>query len=245
MLQKHKDNVKAALSGGDTIWSQAWHVLPVWGDKQVLNALGDLNQRGAPLNTEALMINVRRMCGALGMDLALLGWAEQLAGGLGDGAAFHTSAQIGQKSIHIRTALTPTLNDIVNLHFGYKYGYMFKPHEIPWKFEFYSDISAATTEALTNKQRRSETMAVSNQALATLKDLQLDRDSNYMQLTKVAGYDDEDAELLANALEKSINEEKKRLNQQAGGFGGDDDNNPDMDTDASLLDDPQDGEDEE
>ncbi len=204
MLQKHKNNVRDALQGGDAIWSKAWHILPVWGDKQILNAVGDLSRRSTPLSTEALMVNVRRMCGALGMDLALLGWAEQLAGGLGDGAAFHTSAQIGQKSIHIRTALTQAFNRIVNLHFGYKYGYMFEEHEIPWKFEFYSDISAASTEALTNKQTRSNTMAMFGNALLTLKEVGADKRSNLIMLTSIAGCDDEEAEILAESLDKSI-----------------------------------------
>jgi hypothetical protein len=216
MLQKHKNNVREALMGGDAIWSKAWHVLPVWGDKQVLSAVGDLSQRSAPLNTEALMINVRRMCGALGMDMALLGWAEQLAGGLGDGAAFHTSAQIGQKSIHIRTAITQTFNRLVNLHFGYKYGYMFKDHEIPWKFEFYSDISAASTEALSNKQTRSNTLAMFGQAIASIKELNLDRDSNFILLTKTGGCDDEEARIIVDAMDSAKKEENKLANQ--GGF---------------------------
>ncbi len=46
MLQKHKNNIRDALQGGEAIWSKAWHVLPVWGDKQVLNAVGDLSKRG-------------------------------------------------------------------------------------------------------------------------------------------------------------------------------------------------------
>lgn len=215
MLQKHKNNVREALQGGDAIWSKAWHVLPVWGDKQVLNAVGDLSQRSSPLSTEALMVNVRRMCGALGMDMSLLGWAEQLAGGMGDGAMFHTSAQIGQKSIHIRTALTKALNHIVNLHFGYKYGYMFNEHEIPWKFEFYSDISASATEALNNKQTRSNTLAMFGGALASLKDLGLNRESNFILLSKIGGCDDEETEILTNALEVAM-----KQSQQQNGFGG-------------------------
>lgn len=215
MLQKHKNNVRDALRGGDAIWSKAWHVLPVWGDKQVLNAVGDLSRRSTPLNTDALMINVRRMCGSLGMDLALLGWAEQLAGGLGDGAAFHTSAQIGQKSIHIRTALTRAFNHAVNLHFGYKYGYMFAEHEIPWKFEFYSDISAASTEALTNKQTRSNTMAMFSGSLLSLKELGLNKKSNILMLTKIGGVDDDEAEILATSLDDSI----RRSQQEQNGGG--------------------------
>ncbi|MDC5568468.1 hypothetical protein ACG9XL_17305 [Acinetobacter nosocomialis] len=238
MLQKHKNNIRDALQGGEAIWSKAWHVLPVWGDKQVLNAVGDLSKRGAPLSTDALMVNVRRMCGAIGMDMALLGWAEQLAGGLGDGAAFHTSAQIGQKSIHIRTSLTKALNHAANLHFGYKYGYMFQPHEIPWKFEFYSDISAASTEALTNKQTRSNTMAMFTNSLAGLKELRLNRESNFIILSKIGGCDDEEAEILVDSLEKSAEQERQ---EQQGANGGqfDDPQTPD---DTEMGDDEGDGE---
>ncbi len=238
MLQKHKNNIRDALQGGEAIWSKAWHVLPVWGDKQVLNAVGDLSKRGAPLSTDALMVNVRRMCGAIGMDMALLGWAEQLAGGLGDGAAFHTSAQIGQKSIHIRTSLTKALNHAANLHFGYKYGYMFQPHEIPWKFEFYSDISAASTEALTNKQTRSNTMAMFTNSLAGLKELRLNRESNFIILSKIGGCDDEEAEILVDALDKSAEQERQ---EQQGANGGqfDDPQTPD---DTEMGDDEGEGE---
>lgn len=240
MLQKHKNNVREALQGGDAIWSKAWHVLPVWGDKQVLNAVGDLSQRSAPLNTEALMVNVRRMSGALGMDMALLGWAEQLAGGMGDGAMFHTSAQIGQKSIHIRTSLTKALNHIVNLHFGHKYGYMFSEHEIPWKFEFYSDISASATEALNNKQTRSNTLAMFTGALAGLKDLGLDRESNFILLSKIGGCDDEETEILSNALESATKREQQEQGNDFGAPGGEPGDDPNDFNDPGA-----DGEDDE
>lgn len=238
MLQKHKNNIRDALQGGEAIWSKAWHVLPVWGDKQVLNAVGDLSKRGAPLSTDALMVNVRRMCGAIGMDMALLGWAEQLAGGMGDGAAFHTSAQIGQKSIHIRTAQTKAFNHIVNLHFGYKYGFMFQPHEIPWKFEYYSDISAASTEALTNKQTRSNTMAMFTNALAGLKELRLNKESNFILLSKIGGCDDEEAEILVDSLEKAAAQE--RIEQQGG--NGNQFEDPQVPDDQNLDDEESDGE---
>lgn len=238
MLQKHKNNIRDALQGGEAIWSKAWHVLPVWGDKQVLNAVGDLSKRGTPLSTDALMVNVRRMCGAIGMDMALLGWAEQLAGGLGDGAAFHTSAQIGQKSIHIRTSLTKALNHAANLHFGYKYGYMFQPHEIPWKFEFYSDISAASTEALTNKQTRSNTMAMFTNALGGLKELRLNKQSNFIILSKIGGCDDEETEILVDALDKSAEQERQ---EQQGANGGQFDD-PQTTDDTEMGDDEGDGE---
>lgn len=218
MLQKHKNTVREALQGGDAVWSKAFHILPVWGEKQVLNAVGDLSRRSAPINTDALMVNVRRMSGALGMDMSLLGWAEQLSGGLGDGAAFHTSAQIGQKSIHIRMALTQALNQMVNIHFGYKYGEMYDLNDLPWQFEFYSDISAAATEALNNRQTRSNTLAMFASAIGSLKEIGLNRDGVIMLLTKIGGCDDDEAEVIADAVVRAAKAELSEQGQDHGDY---------------------------
>lgn len=208
MLQKHRDNVKSALQGGDALWSKSWHVLPVWGDKQVLNAVGDLSRRGVPINTEALVFNLRRLCALLGMDMAMLGWAEQLSGGLGDGGFFHTSAQISQKSIHIRTSFSEFLNELINLHIGYKYGKVFDLNNLPWQIEFYSDMSAAATEALQNKQTRANTLAVIASCLAGLKDLSLSKESAFLLLTKTGGFDDEEASQLVEDLARQADKER-------------------------------------
>lgn len=199
-LQASKDEIKKALAGGDAIWATKYHALPVWGDKQVLNPIGELSQRSGQIATEPLMINIRRLCGALGMDMSLLGWADMLAGGLGDGAAFHTSAQVMQRSIMIRQALSDCLNQIADLHWGLKYGVTFNGAERPWKWEFYSDMSAANTEALTNKQTRMNTLALTAQALGALKEMGMDAKANQMLLEDVGGYDADKAEKLAKAL---------------------------------------------
>lgn len=129
-----------------------------------------------------------------------------LAGGLGDGASFHTSAQVMQKSIHIRQALTDTLNHMANVHFGFKYGYWFSEHELPWQFDFYSDMSAASTEALSNKQTRMNTLSLVASALAAVKELGLDKDSVQMLLEDIGGLDAIQAEKLANSIMKAAKE---------------------------------------
>jgi len=45
-------------------------------------------------------------------------------------------------------------------------------------------------------------MAMFGSALGTLKELNLDRESNFTVLTKIGGCDDEEAEIYVNALEK-------------------------------------------
>lgn len=219
-LQASKDEIKKAMLGGEALWATKYHVLPVWGDKQVLNPVGELSQRSGQIATEPLMINIRRLCGALGIDMSMLGWADQLAGGLGDGATFHTSAQVMQKSIMIRQALTDFLNQVADLHWGWKYGVTFEGNERPWQWEFYSDMSAASTEALTNKQTRMNTMALTAQALGALKEIGLDAKTNQMLLEDVGGYDTDKAIQLSQALSSA------QPPQQDGQPTGDEQNPP-------------------
>lgn len=214
ILQKHKDTIKAAMEGGEQVWATQYHVLPVYDDKQVLNPVGDVSQRSSQVSPENFMINVRRMTGALGMDMSLLGWADMLAGGLGDGAAFHTSAQVMQRSILIRQAFTQFLNDIAILHFGLKYGIQFDRNNLPWKFDFYSDMSAASTEALTNRQTRMNSLTLTAQALGTIKDIGLKGKAVLMLLEDIGGLDTDKAKLLADALEDA-----QKAAAEAGGGG--------------------------
>lgn len=204
VIKSHEDYVRKALSGGDPVWATNWHVLPSWGEKQVLNPVGDIaGQRTAPINTEYLMLNIRRMMGGLGSDPSMVGWADMLAGGLGDGAAFHTSAQIMRRSIMIRQSLSQVLNQLADLDWGYAYGETFSPADRPWHFEFYSDQSAAASEAITNKQNRINSLALTAQAIATVKELNLDQEVNQMLLEDIGGFDVEKAEKIAIALENA------------------------------------------
>lgn len=200
VLQKHKDTIKGAMEGGEAVWATQWHVLPVFGDKQVLNPVGDMAQRTGQISPETFMVNVRRMTGALGMDMSLLGWADMLAGGLGDGAAFHTSAQVMQRSILIRQAFTALVNWIFNLHMGVKYGQQYDLNNLPWKVDFYSDVSAAATESLTNRQTRMNSMMLTAQSLAAIKEVGLKGDAVLLLLEDIGGFDTDKARLLADAL---------------------------------------------
>lgn len=200
MLQNYRDRIKAAFEGGEEIFGTNYHVLPTWGSKQTITPLGDLSQRVAPLNDSTLMLNLRRVAGGLGMDLSLMGWADMLAGGLGDGASFHTSAQIMRRSMLIRQALIDSFNDLMALHFALRYQAYFYDGEYPWQFDFYSDQSAAATEALTNKQTRINTAMLKVQMLQMLHELGLPKEATQLILENDAGEDFESAKKLAESL---------------------------------------------
>lgn len=206
-ISNYLDNIKKAFAGGEALYGTKYHILPTWGDKQTIQPIGDLSQRQSPLNSEALMISLRRLAGGLGLDLSLIGWADMLAGGLGDGASFHTSAQIMRRSTLIRQSLIDAFNHLMTIHWGLKYDEYFQDGEYPWQFDFYSDQSAAATEALTNKQTRMNTLIITAQGLTTLRDLGLDSNTNASLLETIGGFDHELAVNLSENLKPQQHDE--------------------------------------
>lgn len=215
--------VRSALEGGDEVFMTNWMFMPTWSEKQILNPLGDLTQRSTPLSMELVMTHLKRGVGALGLDLSLLGWMEMISGGLGDGAAFHTSAQVMQNAILIRQALSEALTDLIIMHFAYKTGEVFNRQDLPFAIEYYSDISAAATEANNNKLNRGNLTAMTVSALMQLKELGLDEKDNEYMLTSMLGMDNEPAQRIAKSLVRAKKEADK---QEGGGFDPGDDNDP-------------------
>lgn len=203
LIERSKENIQSALKGGEALFMPQYFLLPTWDDKQVLTPMGSVSQRNSPLSIEYLMLHLRRMTGALGVDIALTGWADMLAGGLGDGAAFHTNAQVMQRSIFIRQAATETINHIIAMHFGYKYNRIYKKNTYPWRVTFYSDISAAAQESLSSKNTRAATLMSVTQSITQLKELALDKDSNYFLLSDILGMDDKQAQHISVVLTKT------------------------------------------
>ena len=200
MLTGYRNQIEDAFKGGEALYGTKYHILPQWSDKQILQSVGDLSQRNMPLNENLLMLNLRRLAGGLGIDLSLMGWADMLAGGLGDGAAFHTSAQIMRRSTLIRQACIDAFDHLMTIHWGIKYGEYFDSKEYPWQYDFYSDQNAAATQALNNKQNRANTTTVQAQAIQMLKDLGLDKETIQLILEDGMGYDIDLADKIATSI---------------------------------------------
>ena len=201
IVTNHTNHIKEALNGGDAIWGTQYHVLPTWDEKQILNPLGDIKgQRSSPINIEVFMINVRRLIGGLGLDISMVGWADLLSGGLGNGGFVSTSIQTMRRSMMIRQAATDYLNQLLNLDWGYRFGEMFEENQYPWQIEFYSDQTAAATEASQNKQNRMNTLSLVGQSLSAIKEVGLDAKTTAMLLESVGGFDLEQAQAIAKSL---------------------------------------------
>lgn len=200
VLTSYRAQVEEAFKGGEALYGTKYHILPQWGEKQIVQSVGDLSQRAAPLNDALLMLALRRLSGGLGIDLSLMGWADMLAGGIGDGAAFHTSAQIMRRSTLVRQANIAAYNHLMSIHWGIKYGEYFEPKDYPWQFDFYSDQTAAAAQAMNSKQSQANTTMVRAQAIQTLKELGLDKDTSQLLLEDEMGFDIGVAEKIAISI---------------------------------------------
>lgn len=211
MLQDHEKFVKNAMSGGEGIWNTKYHVLPTWDEKQILNPVGDIKgQRNSPINIETFMINVRLLMGGFGLDPSMVGWADMLAGGLGDGAATLTySSQVMRRSMWIRQSATQFANDIMHLDWGYAYNEQFDQLDFPWQVEFSSSQSAAVTEENNNKQTQMNTSLLKIQVINSLKESNLSEETMQYMLEKDAGFNYDDAKRVAKDIAASRQNESE------------------------------------
>lgn len=230
-LKKQQEKTRKALTGGKELFETNWTFLPTWGEKQVLTPLGDLTKRTAPMSLELVMTHLKRGIGALGLDLSLVGWMELITGGLGDGGAFHTSAQVGTLSALIRQCVSDTLIDFCIIHFAYKYGEVFTRENLPFKIEFYSDISAAATEALNSKNTRANTTSITAATVQQIKDLNLGRSSNLFFFEDLLGIDQSKAVMLADDMEAAQKKAEAQMNNEHGSPDPADDDDSDLNED--------------
>ena len=194
ILRDHEKFVKNAMEGGESIWNTKYHVLPTWDEKQILNPVGDIKgQRNSPINIETFMINVRILMGGIGLDPSMVGWADMLSGGIGDGASFHTSSQIMRRSMYIRQSTSQLANDLMHLDWGFAYNEQLDEQDFPWQIEFSSTQSAAVTEENTNKQTQMNTTLLKIQVITSLKESDLSEETMQYILEKDAGFNYDDA----------------------------------------------------
>lgn len=219
MLTASKDRAAKLTKEGRHAAERTYNIIPTFGEKQ-LTQISQFNgvSGSSSVSVEDVMFHAKLLAGSLGIDLSMLGFADILSGGLGDGGFFRTSAQAAEKSRIIRTALTQFFNDVVDLHTFSKYGWVFEDGDRPYKINFYGSISALEAEKQASRERAMNASAMLVQTLAQLKDLGLGEDVNKQLLEKGMEVDGDLAELIARGIENAPPPEDG--GNGGGGFGG-------------------------
>lgn len=223
MLTKSKSVADEAVKTGLPFLGRIRHILPVANTKQLVQVQG-MNTGGGRAGTisiDDVMLHAKLLSGALGVDLSMLGFADMMSGGLGDGGFFRTSVQAAERSRTIRIALSEFFNHIIDVHMMYRYGHTFPADERPWQVNFYGSISALETERERTSQSALNAAMLLVQVLTMAKDAGLDEPSTAHLLERVAKLEKEDAKMYAKSIAKAKAEAKADLQaEQGGGFGG-------------------------
>ncbi|WP_432773877.1 portal protein [Vibrio parahaemolyticus] len=102
---------------------------------------------------EDIMFHLKRMAGTLGVDPAMLGFGDLLAGGLGEGGFFRTSIQSALRANQLRAAVAGYFRRAIDIHTIYRDNKYWPEGEEPFEIRFNSlntaieqEESAAKTE---------------------------------------------------------------------------------------------------
>lgn len=227
VLKKSKQIADEAVKKGTPFLGRIRHILPVWSDKQLVQVQGVNSSGGAGtgragnISVEDVLFHAKLLSGALGIDITMLGFADMMSGGLGEGGFFRTSAQAAERSRTIRCALADFFNHICDVHLAYKHGRAYERNKRPWKINFYGTISALETERQRTETDAMNAGSILAATLTTLRDLGLDEAAMEDLLEKTMRMDSDRAKLYAQAIVKAKKDAdaKEQANAMGGGFG--------------------------
>lgn len=204
ILQASKKLADQAMSG-EPYFGRTRHVFFTHNEKQFTmhgEALG--SKRQGAVTIDDIMLHARLLAGALGNDLSMLGFADQLSGGLGDGGFFRVSAQTAESSRLIRIGLADFFNQLIDHHILFKYGKaQYSANKRPFDINFYGSISAFESERQKTRADAVGSAGLISQTLAAAKELGLGEKEMILFMTKQMAIDEEEAEIYAKAIARS------------------------------------------
>ena len=145
-LKRSMDEVSARSRNGNTMPTVLNHLVPVMGQSKG-SVTFDTQQIPVDISgIEDVMFHLRQLCASCGSDASLMGWSDQMSGGLGEGGWAQTAIQAAQRSMWIRNAAQTALYRIIDIHCAYKYGKVYQPGNRPFRVEFNSNNNAIQAE---------------------------------------------------------------------------------------------------
>lgn len=216
MLSRSKEVAETAIKNNKPILERIRHVIAINNEKQLtqLAPIGNGQGRNGSMSIDDIMLHAKLLAGALGVDLSMLGFADTLAGGLGEGGFFRTSAQIAERARIIRTALSECFNQIIDIHTLKRYGMVFDDTNRPWQINFFGSISAYEAEKTNTRMQAQNAGAILVQTLQQAKELGFDENQMKEFLAKTMQLDEDQAEMYAKIVNVKPEE------QGGGGMGG-------------------------
>lgn len=204
MLQASKERAQRAVNENKPVLERIRHVLPFWNEKQVVNfdmGSPSASNRSGTVSIEDVMFEARRLSGTLGVDLSMIGFADQIAGGLGEGGFFRTSVMAAERARLIRAAVEEFCNHVIDVHCFHRYGgKVWDAKDRPWDITFYGTISALENERQSTAERRANTGQALLQAMAQAREVGFNEAQMQLFLSKQMALDEEEAKSYAPVM---------------------------------------------
>lgn len=223
MLLASKNYAEMAVKSGRPVMERIRHIIPVFSEKQ-LTTVGPANGgqpgRAGSISIDDVMLHARLLSGALGVDLSMLGFADQLSGGLGEGGFFRVSAQAAERARIIRVALSEFFNQVIDVHTANRYGIVFDPKERPWEINFFGSISALEAEKQRTRTDSMNAGVLLVQAMQMMKEMGANKEIMTEFLAKTMLLDEGQAKLFATIVDAKPPEDGGGFGGGGSGFGG-------------------------
>lgn len=208
ILSKSKKLADDAMDG-NSYFGRTRHVIFTHNEKQLATHGEALSsKRQGSVTIDDIMLHARLLAGSLGIDLSMLGFADQLSGGLGDGGFFRMSAQIAESSRLIRVAMADFYHDIIDNHMLFKYGKKYPKGKRPYDINFYGSISAFENERQRTRADAAGAAGLMIQTFAQFKETGLSETDIVLFMTKQMLLDQEEAEIYAKSIAASKSTEE-------------------------------------
>lgn len=164
-LKRHSDLVAQRSINANAIPTVLNHLIPVMGDGK--NGI-TIDTQSIPADIsgiEDVMFHLRQLAASLGIDATMLGWADQMSGGLGEGGWQQTAIQAALRANWIRQAAQRTIYRLLDIHLAYKYGKVYTETNRPYDVQFNSMNTAIQEEENRELDARANFVAVISQMM--------------------------------------------------------------------------------